>query len=96
MVRSMDMNAIRAISMSDNRRNIRRNIRGPHVAGALLVGFLALSTAYALPVATPHQEAGASVHAKNSATPDWMLDLKSRNAGQAPVTVQIEEPGYWI
>lgn len=92
-MRSMGMNAIRAIFMSDS----RRNIQGTHVVGALLVGLLALSAAYVIPVATsPHQEAGASVHAKNSATPDWMLDLKRRNAGQMPVTVQNDDPSFWI
>lgn len=92
MVRSMDMNAIRAIFMSDS----RSNLRGTCVVGTLVVGLLALSAAFALPGATTHIEAGASVHAKNSATPDWMLDLKSRNAGQAPVTVQYDEPSFWI
>lgn len=77
--------------MSDRRRST-------HIAGALFVGLLALSLAFAVPAIAPlqHAEVGASVHAKNGATPDWILELQTRNARQSPVTVQNEEPSFWI
>ncbi len=90
------MNAIRAISMSDRSKTIRgTGIRGIHVAGALFGGFLALSATYALPVAAP-PEHGASVHAKNAATPDWILKRQTQNAHQAPVVVETQGPSFWI
>ena len=92
-MRSLHMNAIRAIPMSFR----RRSFRGTDVAGALLVGLVALA-AFVLPGAPSSEpaSAGASVHAKNSATPGWILKLQTRNARQSPVTAGNEEPGFWI
>jgi hypothetical protein len=87
------MNASQATFMSDN-----RSLRWLQLLGAMGVGFLVLATAYALPVAKPiHQaDAGSSVHAKNSDTPEWIIDLQTRKARQSPVTVENGEPSYWI
>jgi hypothetical protein len=87
------MNASQANSMSDT-----RSIRWLQLVGALSVGILALAAAYALPVAAPLQnaEAGMSVHAKNSDTPGWIVELQARSARQAPLTVENGEPSYWI
>jgi hypothetical protein len=84
----------RTIIMSDR----RRSTHGMHIAGALVVGLLALSLAYAVPAIAPlqHAEVGASVHAKNSATPGWILELQTRNARQSPVTAENDEPSFWI
>ena len=96
MVRSIGMNAIRVISMNDRSKSIRgTGVRGTHVAGALFAGLLALSATYALPVAAPPQP-GGSVHAKNAATPDWMLERQTQNAHQAPVIIERSEPSFWI
>jgi hypothetical protein len=96
MMRSLAMNALRAISMSDKRRSSLR----AYAVGALFAGVAALSASYALSIATePHLGglgAGASVHAKNGDTPDWIVDLQTRNAGQVPVPVDPEEPSFWI
>jgi hypothetical protein len=95
MMRSRFMNAISGESVMFNRR---RQIQGRYAAGVAAIGLLALSMAFALPVTSSLQPAdtgaGASVHAKNAATPDWMLKLQTRNAGQVPVT--SSEPGLWI
>jgi hypothetical protein len=92
-MRCMHMNAIRAMIMSKT----QNSIRGRHFAGAVLtMGVLALSAAYVVPADAPMQTAGTSMHAKNSATPDWMLNLETRDAGQLPVTVQNNEPSFWI
>ena len=92
-MRSSDMNAMRAIFM-DHRRN---SIKARRVAAALSLGLMALSLILVVPAVSPHQTgAGASVHAKNGATPDWILDLQTRNAGQPPATVQNDEPSFWI
>jgi hypothetical protein len=87
------MNAIRAIFMND-----RSSIKAGRVAAALATGMVALSLMFVLPVAPQVQQtgAGASVHAKNGATPDWILDLQTRNAGQLPTTVENDEPSFWI
>ena len=87
------MNASQAKLMSDN-----RGLRWLQLLGAMSFGLLVLVAAYALPVAAPLQqaEAGASVHAKNSDTPDWIIELQTRNARQTPVTVENGEPSYWI
>lgn len=79
--------------MSDN-----RSLRGIKVFGAMSIGFLALMAAYALPTVAPLQQAdgGGSVHAKNSDTPDWIINLQTRNARQSPVTVENRQPSYWI
>ena len=73
------------------------NIRGSHVTGAVLVGFVALS-AFLVAAVAPNQFQGtaSSVHAKNGATPSWILELQTRNARQMPVTVRNGEPSYWI
>lgn len=75
----------------------RGSFRGRHVIVALF-GVLVLSAAYAFPVITSPERpaAGASVHAKNSDTPGWMLELETRNARQLPVTVQKDKPSFWI
>jgi hypothetical protein len=89
------MNVIRAIFMEDRSSSIKAGC----VAAALATGMVALSLMFVLPVAPQVQHttgAGASVHAKNGATPDWILDLQTRNAGQPPVTVQNDEPSFWI
>ena len=80
--------------MSDN-----RSLRWIPLLSAMSVGFLVLAAAYALPIVAPLQpaaEAGASVHVKNSDTPDWIINLQTRNARQLPVTVENGEPSYWI
>lgn len=61
---------------------------------------------YAVPAASPLQPmtsadvAGAtgsgSVHAKNQPTPDWILELQTRNARQLPVPATSDEPSFWI
>ena len=92
-MRFLVMNASRAKLMSDN-----RGLRWIPFLGAMSVGLLILAAAYALPIAAPLQQAdaGASVHAKNSDTPGWIIELQTRNAGQSPVTVENREPSYWI
>lgn len=76
-----------------------RHIQGKYAA-VVAAGFLTLLMAFALPVMSVLQPtdsgAGGSVHAKNAATPDWMLELQTRNAGRVPVTVDSSEPGLWI
>ena len=82
--------------MSDRSKTIRgTSVRGTHVASALFAGFLVLSATYALPLVTPVQHSG-SVHAKNAATPDWMLDRNTQHAHQPPVVVEAQEPSFWI
>jgi hypothetical protein len=95
MMRCIEMNAIRAIFMDDLRSS---SIKAGRVAAALATGVMALSLMFVLPIVPPlqHAGAGASVHAKNGATPDWILELQTRNAGQSPVTVQNDEPTFWI
>lgn len=74
------------------------SIKAGRVAAALATGVVALSLMFVLPVVPQfqHTGAGASVHAKNGATPAWILELQTRNAGQPPVTVQNDEPSFWI
>jgi hypothetical protein len=78
----------------------RGSILGRTSACGLLVGSLAaLSVAYALSAGVPSQEgtAAGSAHAKNSATPDWILELQARSARLLPPqTVRSEEPSFWI
>jgi len=76
----------------------RRSLRWIQFLGAASLVFLALTAAYALLIAIPLQQAdaGASVHAKNSDTPEWIIELQTRNARQSPVIVDSGEPGYWI
>jgi hypothetical protein len=87
------MNASQAKLMSD-----KRSLRWIPILSAMSVGFLVLATGYALPIAKPLQQAdaGASVHAKNSDTPEWIINLQTRKARQTPVTVENGEPSYWI
>jgi hypothetical protein len=93
MMRFVFMNASRAKLMSDN-----RGLRWLQLLGAMSIGLVVLAAVYALPIAAPLQQAdaGASVHAKNSDTPDWIIELQARNARQSPVTVENGEPSYWI
>ena len=92
---------MRSLRMNANRATIMRDRRTKGTQITLAAALLALSTAvFLLPIGGPTHDAGPergiSVHAKNSATPDWMLELQSRNARQAPVTVQNGEPSFWI
>ena len=77
----------------------RRSFRGRHLAVGLF-GAVVLSGAYSLPVIITSLESpstvGSSVHAKNSDTPGWMLELEARNARQLPIAVENDEPSYWI
>ena len=93
-MRSIDMNAMRAIFMGHSRNSIKPG----RVAAALSLGLVALSLILVVPAVSPNQPtgAGASVHAKNGATPDWILELQTRNAGQLPATVHNDEPSFWI
>jgi hypothetical protein len=86
----------------------RRTIRSTTIVSGLFAGLLTgLAVTYALAPLSVHQplasaqadvdkSAGASVHAKNSATPGWMLDLQARNAFERPVTHYGDKPGFWI
>lgn len=89
------MNALRAIGMTDH----RKSLLGAYLVGALTMGAV-LSGSYAFLVAPALQQAdirpGASVHAKNGDTPEWIIDLQTRNAGQAPDVSDPEEPSFWI
>ncbi len=96
MLRFIAMKAKRAISMSDRRQSIRRpGVRGIHAASALFAGLLAFSAIYAMPVVEPLQPNG-SVHAKNAATPDWIVERQTQNAHQMPVVIETGEPSFWI
>jgi hypothetical protein len=96
MLRYVAMNAIRAISMSDRSKSIQgTSLRAMYFASALFAGLLALAVTYALPVVAPPQH-GGSVHAKNAATPDWILERQTQNAHQPPVIVETQEPSFWI
>ena len=90
------MNANRAISMSDHAKSIHRTgVRGIHAASALLAGLLAFSAVYAMPIVAPPQQ-GGSVHAKNAATPDWIVKRQAQNAHQMPIVIDTGEPSFWI
>lgn len=88
------MNATRAIFM-DHRSN---SIKPGRLAAALSLGLMGLSLILVVPAAHPPQSAtvAGSVHAKNGATPGWILDLQTRNAGQLPAIVENDEPSFWI
>lgn len=73
----------------------RTGVWGIHAASALLGGLLAFSAIYAMPVVAPTQH-GGSVHAKNAATPDWIVKRQTQNAHQMPVVIATDEPGFWI
>lgn len=47
-------------------------------------------------VADAGQGGGHSVHMKNRQTPNWMLELQTRQAQQAPVAVDDQVPSFWI
>jgi hypothetical protein len=95
--------------MTDRRRTIRSTTIASGLFAGLLTG---LAVTYALAALSLHQpslhqpmasaeidigkSAGASVHAKNRATPGWMLDLQARNAFERPVTHYGDKPGFWI
>ena len=94
-MRSLRMNALRTIAVTDH----RRTLLGACLAAALVTG-AALATGYALYFAPAEPQSGigpgASVHAKNGDTPEWIIDLQTRNAGQVPVAIDPEEPSFWI
>lgn len=79
-------------------RDHRRIIQSTIIAASLFLGGLVLLLAGGVPAAEPLRigASGASVHAKNAATPDWMLELQARNARQQPVVLENGEPSYWI
>jgi hypothetical protein len=95
--------------MTDRRRTIRSTTIVSGLFAGLLTG---LAVTYAVMALSMHQpslhqplagaeadvdkSAGASVHAKNSATPGWMLDLQARKAFERPVTHYGDESGFWI
>lgn len=90
------MNANRMISMSDpSKASQVTRARGAFFASSLFVGLVALSATYAPPVLAPPQY-GGSVHAKNAATPDWILQRQTQNAHQMPVVIGTDEPSFWI
>lgn len=70
-------------------------LRGTCIASTLFAGILALSVTYDLPVVAPAQH-GGSVHAKNAATPDWIVERQTQNAQQMPVVIETNEPSFWI
>jgi hypothetical protein len=82
----------------------RRTIQGAQVLCGLVAGLAVVLSVVALPGALSLQHqveetgspAGASMHAKNSATPGWILELQTRDAAQPPVTVKSDEPSFWI
>jgi hypothetical protein len=89
------MNAIRTRSMSNRRRSIQgTSVRATGVASVLFAGLLALSATFVLSV-TPTQH-GGSVHAKNAATPAWIVERQHQNAHQMPVVIETSEPSFWI
>lgn len=81
--------------MSDRTMSTRRGVRGIRAASALFAGSLACSAIYAMLVMTPPQD-GGSVHAKNAATPDWIVKRQTQNAHQMPVVIETDEPSFWI
>jgi hypothetical protein len=82
--------------MSNRSKSIQgTTLRATHVASALFAGLLALSATYVLPVVAPPEQ-GGSVHAKNAATPDWIVERQTQNAHQMPVVIETDEPSFWI
>lgn len=81
-----------------------------HTAPALVLALLAgVAVGYGLPgaagpgsgdlgmrLADAGQSGGHSVHMKNRDTPDWMLELQTRQAQQAPLAIDDREPSFWI
>ena len=83
--------------MSNRSKSIQAtSIRAAHVASALFAGLLALSATFLVPVMAPAQHGGGSVHAKNAATPDWIVERQTQNAHQMPVVIETDEPSFWI
>jgi hypothetical protein len=82
--------------MSNRGKSIQgASLRAAHVASALFAGLLALSAVSLVPVVAPTQY-GGSVHAKNAATPDWIIERQTQNAHQLPVVIETDEPSFWI
>jgi hypothetical protein len=82
--------------MGNRSKSINKpGLRAAHAASALFAGFLALSATAVVPVMAPAHD-GGSVHAKNAATPDWIVDRQTQNAHQMPVVIETDEPSYWI
>jgi hypothetical protein len=82
--------------MSNRRRSIQgTSVRATGVASVLFAGLLALSATFVISVMapTPH---GGSVHAKNAATPAWIVERQHQNAHQMPVVIETSEPSFWI
>jgi hypothetical protein len=67
------------------------------VAAALSLGPMALSLILVVPADSLNNSigVGGSMHAKNGATPEWILELQTRN-GQLPARVENDETSYWI
>ncbi|HUE46807.1 MAG TPA: hypothetical protein VMO81_11180 [Aestuariivirgaceae bacterium] len=82
--------------MSNRSKRIQgTSLRATHVASALFAGLLALSATFVVPVVAPTNH-GGSVHAKNAATPDWIVKRQTQNAHQMPVVIGTDEPSFWI
>jgi hypothetical protein len=84
--------------MSDRSKSIPGvSARATYVASALFAGVMAVAATHALPiVAPPLQGEGGSVHAKNAATPGWIVERQTQNAHQSPVVIETSEPSFWI
>jgi hypothetical protein len=96
--------------MTDRRRTIRSTTIASGLFAGILTGLAVIYALVALPLHQPlalqqplasaeadiGESASASVHAKNRATPGWMLDLQARNAFERPVTQYGDKPGFWI
>lgn len=82
--------------MSNRSKSIQATrLRATHVAGAFFAGLLVLSATFVVPVVAPTHH-GGSVHAKNAATPDWIVQRQTQNAHQMPVVIETDEPSFWI
>jgi hypothetical protein len=67
------------------------------VAAALSLGLMSMALILFVPAVSLHHciGVGGSTHAKNGATPDWILKLQTRD-GQLPARVGNDETSYWI
>jgi hypothetical protein len=82
--------------MSNRTKSIQRTrLRATHVASVLFAGAVALAASLVVPVMAPAHH-GGSVHAKNAATPDWIVERQTLNAQQMPVVIETDEPSFWI
>lgn len=63
---------------------------------ALLVSSSPMLQHMASAIAEDTGEGGLSVHHKNGKTPDWMIELQSKNARQVPEFVIEPANSYWI